>query len=43
MPEDERKLRCPRCNSVMTKMQECHLLCGNCGMQLDCSDKGWLW
>lgn len=36
-------IACPRCNHKMIEMQACHLLCGNCGAHLDCSDKGSYW
>jgi ribosomal protein S27AE len=42
VPKEDRFL-CPGCGSVMANMQECHLVCGNCGLQLDCNDKGWFW
>lgn len=37
------EIRCPRCNSKMTDMQACHMICENCGAHLDCSDKGSFW
>lgn len=37
------KIACPRCGKALSDMQACHLICENCGLQLDCSDKGWIW
>jgi len=34
---------CPRCDTIMTYIQPCHLQCRNCGAELDCSDKGSYW
>ena len=41
--DGDEKLVCPRCGRVMTLVQECRLFCENCGLQLDCGDKGWFW
>lgn len=42
-PDDSGAVACPRCSHAMIEMQACHLLCGNCGSHLDCSDKGSYW
>ena len=30
--------RCIRCESIMTKIQTCHLQCRNCGAEQTCED-----
>ena len=37
------KVECYRCGFQMIEIQPCHLLCPNCGAELDCSDKGFVW
>lgn len=37
------EITCPRCGTKMDDMQACHMVCGNCGAHLDCSDKGSFW
>ncbi len=34
---------CDRCGEEYENMTSCHLICKNCGWQLDCSDKGTAW
>ncbi len=44
MEESKEKVeKCPRCNGKMTEVRTCHLRCGMCGAEYDCSDKGLLW
>lgn len=38
-----KKVECFRCGFQMIEIQPCHLLCPNCGAELDCSDKGFVW
>ncbi len=35
--------KCDRCGHMMGELSSCHLICPNCGMHLDCSDKGVVW
>ena len=41
--EDEKVEKCPRCNSVMKMISECHVRCESCGAEYDCNDKGLIW
>jgi hypothetical protein len=34
---------CPNCDYDMVEIQPCHVMCFNCGAQMDCSDKGTIW
>lgn len=34
---------CPTCENIMSNLQSCHLRCNNCGAELTCSDKGFIW
>ena len=34
---------CDRCFGTMKEIQPCHLKCFNCGAEMDCSDKGFIW
>ena len=38
-----RRAACDICGMEMISIQACHLLCPNCGANLDCSDKGSCW
>jgi len=38
-----KNVECFRCGFLMIEIQPCHLLCPNCGAELDCSDKGFVW
>jgi len=38
----ERKT-CMKCFNYMEEIQPCHLKCFNCGAEMDCSDKGFVW
>ena len=40
---DEQAHVCLVCGHMMFKMQACHLKCPNCGAEMDCSDKGFIW
>jgi len=35
--------KCFICGNNMKSIQSCHLKCLNCGSEMDCSDKGWIW
>ena len=40
MPE----IMCPKCEfDTMATIQPCKLRCENCGMVMDCEDKGFVW
>jgi len=41
--EEGKEKYCPRCDFEMKVLNTCHLVCINCGMNLDCSDKGYVW
>ena len=34
---------CMKCFADMEEISPCHLRCPNCGMEMDCSDKGSVW
>jgi ribosomal protein L37E len=40
---EQEVINCPRCGFEMMHMQACHMFCSNCGVHLDCSDKGGVW
>ncbi len=40
---DEDVHKCLVCGYEMVKMQACHIKCVNCGAEMDCSDKGFIW
>jgi len=40
---EQQVINCLRCGFEMMRMQACHMICPNCGMHLDCSDKGGVW
>ncbi|MCL5404287.1 MAG: hypothetical protein M1125_00385 [Candidatus Marsarchaeota archaeon] len=39
----EQEHKCLLCGHSMLRMQACHLKCPNCGAEMDCSDKGFIW
>ncbi|HEV8405022.1 MAG TPA: hypothetical protein VGQ13_03855 [Nitrososphaera sp.] len=43
MEAEQEVINCPRCGFEMMHMQACHMFCSNCGVHLDCSDKGGVW
>jgi len=37
------KKTCMICDEDMSDITPCHLKCFNCGAEMDCTDKGFVW